>query len=69
MLLVRRLARGEREPEWLLGLIDTRLAGVVTAILENPAGDHTLRSLAQQAGMSRSGFALRITALIPLPYS
>src|SRR5947207_2477581 len=37
VLLVRRLAHGEKEPEWLLGLIDSRLAGVVTAVLENPA--------------------------------
>ena len=59
VLLVRRLARGENEPEWLLGLLDSRLAGVVTAILENPAGEHTLRSLAGRSGMSRSGFALR----------
>jgi AraC-like DNA-binding protein len=59
VLLVRRIARGEREPAWLAGLIDSRLAAVVTTILENPAGDHTLRSLAERAGMSRSGFALR----------
>lgn len=59
ILLVRRLARGEHEPAWLAGLVDSRLAGVVAAILENPAGDHTLRSLAERAGMSRSGFALR----------
>ena len=59
VLLVRRLARGEHEPAWLAGLVDSRLAGVVTAILENPAGDHSLRSLAERARMSRSGFALR----------
>ena len=59
ILLVRRLARGEHEPAWLTGLVDSRLAAVVTTILENPAGDHTLRSLAERAGMSRSGFAFR----------
>src|SRR5205814_7618315 len=59
VLLVRRLARGEREPDWLLALVDSRLASVVTAILENPASEYTLRSLAERAGMSRSGFALR----------
>jgi AraC family transcriptional regulator, activator of mtrCDE len=62
VLLVRRLARGESEPAWLVGLIDPRLAAVVTAILENPAGDYSLTSLAGQAGMSRSGFALRFAA-------
>jgi AraC family transcriptional regulator, activator of mtrCDE len=59
VLLIRRLARGEHEPVWLAGLVDSRLAGVITKILENPAGDHTLTSLAECAGMSRSGFALR----------
>jgi AraC family transcriptional regulator, activator of mtrCDE len=62
VLLVRRLARGESEPAWLVGLIDPRLAAVVTAILEHPARDHDLRSLAEQAGMSRSGFAVRFAA-------
>lgn len=61
VLLLRRILRGESEPAWLIGLVDSRLAGVVTAILENPARDYSLRSLAQQAGMSRSGFALRFS--------
>jgi AraC family transcriptional regulator, activator of mtrCDE len=59
VLLVRRIVAGHGTPAWLLGVVDSRLAGVVTAVMENPAGNHTLRSLAQQAGMSRSGFAVR----------
>lgn len=61
VLLLRRLARGEREPAWLLSLVDSRLAGVVTAILEDSARQFSLKSLADQAGMSRSGFALRFS--------
>src|SRR5215213_10543308 len=59
VLLVRRAAAGHGAPAWLLGIVDSRLAAVVTAIMENPGADHTLKSLTEQAGMSRSGFALR----------
>lgn len=59
VLLLRRLARGEHEPSWLLSLVDSRLAAVVTTILEEPAREFSLKSLAERAGMSRSGFALR----------
>lgn len=59
VMLVRRVAAGHGAPAWLLGVVDSRLAGVVTAVMENPGANHTLKSLAEQAGMSRSGFALR----------
>src|SRR5215217_4415380 len=59
VLLVRRIAAGHGAPAWLLGIVDSRLAAVVTAVMENPGTNHTLKSLAEQAGMSRSGFALR----------
>src|ERR671933_681177 len=56
VLLVRRIATEHGAPAWLLGVLDPRLAVVVTAVLENPGANHTLKSLAEQAGMSRSGF-------------
>jgi AraC family transcriptional regulator, activator of mtrCDE len=59
VLLVRRIAAGHGTPAWLLGIVDSRLAAVVTTVMENPGANHTLKSLAEQAGMSRSGFALR----------
>src|SRR5215212_6599089 len=59
VLLVRGIAAGPGAPAWLLGVVDSRLAAVVTAVMENPGANHTLKSLAEQAGMSRSGFALR----------
>src|SRR3954447_3132111 len=59
VLLVRRVAAGHGAPAWLLGVVDSRLAAVVTTVLENPGANHALKSLAEQAGMSRSGFALR----------
>jgi AraC family transcriptional regulator, activator of mtrCDE len=59
VLLVRRVIAGHGAPAWLLSVVDSRLAAVVTAVMENPGANHTLKSLAEQAGMSRSGFALR----------
>jgi AraC family transcriptional regulator, activator of mtrCDE len=61
VLLVRRMAAGRGTPAWLLSIVDSRLAAVVTAIMENPGANHTLKSLAERAGMSRSDFALQFT--------
>jgi len=36
---------------------DVRLGRAVAAILNRPAADHSVTSLAKEAGMSRSGFA------------
>ena len=60
ILLVRRMADDEAAKSgWLLGAADPRLVEAVITMLENPAREHTLASLAASAGMSRSGFAAR----------
>ncbi len=42
---------------WLAALEDPRLANAIDRIVENPAANHTVESLAENAGMSRSAFA------------
>lgn len=42
---------------WLTALKDQRLGRAIDHILENPADNHTVESLADIAGMSRSAFA------------
>jgi len=62
ILLVRRMAYEEASQlGWLFGAADPRLFEAVIAMLEEPAREHTLASLAASAGMSRSGFAARFT--------
>jgi len=54
----RRLpSQGEDALPWLLALNDERLGRVVDGILDAPGADHTVESLAETAGMSRSAFA------------
>jgi AraC-like DNA-binding protein len=58
VLVFRRLCDSpECRLPWLAALDDTRLAAVVTSVLENPAADHSLESLSAEAHMSRSAFA------------
>lgn len=52
---------------WLTALSDPRLARALDRILENPAADHTVESLADEASMSRSAFAERFTAAFGRP--
>jgi transcriptional regulator GlxA family with amidase domain len=44
---------------WLGALEDPRLARVISAVLDRPEQPHSLESLAELAGMSRSVFAKR----------
>jgi len=61
--MFRRLAgEGQIALPWLMALKDRRLARVIDVILENPAADHSVESLAEAASMSRSSFAERFTA-------
>ncbi len=61
--LFRRLAvSGEGSLPWLTALQDRRLARAIDRILEDPAADHTVNSLAETASMSRSAFAGRFAA-------
>jgi AraC-like DNA-binding protein len=50
-------ADSQRRMPWLAALGDARLGRAIDLILEDPAADHTVESLAQSAGMSRSAFA------------
>src|SRR3546814_20296134 len=45
---------------------DARLRRAITAILNRPAADHSLTSLAKEAGMSRSAFAREFRAALDL---
>lgn len=58
LLFMRRiLRRGEANPDLVGALADPRLGAAVSAILEKPADAHSVASLADAAGMSRSNFA------------
>lgn len=56
------------EPEpglpWLSAINDTRLGRTIDLILENPAADYTVDSLADAAGMSRSAFARHFASAV-----
>lgn len=47
---------------WLTALKDRRLARAIDTILDGPADEHTVESLAEAASMSRSTFAERFSA-------
>ena len=60
-----------RSSGWLGGLSDARIARVLKAIHEQPMQRWSIESLAGLAGMSRSSFCARFTALVgrsPLRY-
>lgn len=52
---------------WLGGLADVRISRALKAIHHNPQQTLTLDELAAVAGMSRSNFADRFTALVGMP--
>jgi AraC-like DNA-binding protein len=52
---------------WLSALNDERLGKSLDYILEDPGGDHTVESLADVAGMSRSVFAESFTGVFGQP--
>jgi AraC family transcriptional activator of mtrCDE len=56
--MLRKLGTDDGCPlPWLAALEDERLARVVDRIIEEPEASHTVESLADVAGMSRSAFA------------
>jgi AraC-like DNA-binding protein len=66
--LLRRLCGDPDCPlPWLKALEDPRLARALDRILDNPGANHTVRSLADAASMSRSPFAERFVAAFGLP--
>lgn len=57
MLLRRHCASGQCRLPWLAALESPKLGRAVAAILSRPKAHHTLASLAETAGMSRSAFS------------
>ena len=58
-LIRNRLAARDPDLSWFSALIDRRLWPALNAMLESPGADHSVESLAELAGMSRSRFAER----------
>ena len=62
-----QLAGGRNEPGgWLFALADKRMRAVIDAMHETPGAKWTLQTLAEQAAMSRTSFALRFKELVGL---
>lgn len=57
----RLLNEGRRAVPWLIALTDRRLARAIDLILDDPAAEHSVESLAEIASMSRSTFAEHFT--------
>jgi len=61
--MFRRLPNeGQHALPWLMALKDRRLARVIEMILDDPAAEHSVESLAEAASMSRSTFAEHFAA-------
>lgn len=67
LVLRAQLGRGEMGLLPLLTYQDQRLAPAVTAMLDDPASDHSLESLAELARMGRSLFAERFSEVFGQP--
>ena len=67
LLLRRRAATPDGVAPWLPVLGDLRLAKAVLAMLERPAEPYSLGDLADLAGMGRSAFAERFSAVLGRP--
>ncbi|MDA5095758.1 AraC family transcriptional regulator [Aliiroseovarius sp. KMU-50] len=61
-ILRQRLEAGDPALIWLSGLADPNLWQALRVMLDNPGGAHSLESLAEAAGMSRSRFAEQFKA-------
>jgi AraC-like DNA-binding protein len=62
-----QLAGGRNEAVgWLFALADKRMRAVINAMHETPGAKWTLQTLAEQAAMSRTSFALRFKELVGL---
>lgn len=59
LLFRRRMAAGDPSMVWLHGLSDEALWGALRDLLDRPALDHTVDTLAEKVGMSRANFANR----------
>ena len=61
-LLRRRLEARDPALNWMAALVDESLWASLQAMLDAPGQPHTVESLAENAGMSRSTFASRFSA-------
>lgn len=62
VLLRERLQAGDRNLHWMAALADRRLWAALRLMLDRPGDRHSVESLAEAAGMSRSTFAQRFAA-------
>ncbi|KAE9628273.1 helix-turn-helix domain-containing protein [Parasedimentitalea maritima] len=60
-LMRHKLQRDDSDLAWMQALRDPRLWPVLTHMMHSPGGDHSLETLAEQAGMSRSTLAQRFS--------
>jgi transcriptional regulator GlxA family with amidase domain len=60
-LLRTRLQARDPALNWMAALIDERLWSALRLMLDRPSHPHTVESLAEVAGMSRSSFAARFS--------
>jgi AraC-like DNA-binding protein len=58
---------GDAANGWLRALVDPQVGAALSAIHQQPEAPWTVESLAERAGMSRSGFAARFTQLVEEP--
>ena len=61
-LLRKRLLAGDPALNWMTALVDESLWASLQQMLDAPGAAHTVESLAETAGMSRSTFAARFSA-------
>jgi len=60
-LMRRKMQTSDLEVAWMQTLRDPRLWSVLTYMMKTPGDDHSLETLAEQAGMSRSTLAQRFS--------
>lgn len=61
-MLRRRLMAGDEGLRWMAALRDPLIWEALNAMLDTPGDPHTVESLAERVGMSRTAFAQRFTA-------
>jgi AraC-like DNA-binding protein len=61
LILRRQLMGRSAAPAWIAALAEPHLGAALDAMLDHPAAPHTVGSLADVAGMSRSAFAERFS--------
>jgi len=60
-MLRKRLTADDNQLQWMAALADPTIWNALRAMLDKPGDDHSVESLADGVGMSRSAFAKRFT--------